>query len=533
MTSRFNQVWIAAALACLIVFALTRINYRTLPLDWPDEALFSSPAAELAERGVFATPVLYGLIPGMREATLWNAPLYMVLTAGVYVFTGESRLAARSVSLAAAFAALFVFASIVRRFREPTLYVLPLILAWDPTFLRAANTARMDMLTLLFMLLAMRAWLPARLSTSDTSSESGARPDSPSRPALRDDLRRGLTGGLAMGLAAVSHPIAVLLVPVALILLWPRWRAILAAGAATCVPLTGWLIYILQHPEVFEVQFVSQLVRKQSIFSLWGGETGGVFKVFAAQYLYSGWGLALPLLAAAFVLGAGGLALVAGWQRSRNASPNRNASERRDPNNQLVPGLRLGLSAAVIFGLVLLYSEAWYPLFVGPPLVLFAGWFWMHARKRWPRWLSAAPLAAIALVFAGGSLGFAWRAHARNLPEAVAQRDRIAVEATRGCGSVYLRVRPDPYFALRKARPELAVLEFVPGKLRFRELPGGVTQREYLHLRYDRIDCFLLDQHASWEPILSEYLKERRAQFKVEYLGSPAGLDPAWLWRRK
>lgn len=515
---------IAAALcASVVLFCLTRLNYAHWPLPWPDEALFSSPAAALAAGAGFRTPVLVGLIPGMERATLWNSPLYMTLTAAAYSLTGESQRVARSVSLVAGFIALFLFAAIAQSLisSRRLAFIAPLLLALDPVFQRAANVARMDMLTLLFYFAAIYAFV--RISPAAANPPGGRRRDA-----------AALAGGAAVGLAASSHPIAVLLAPIALCLLFPDFRRLALAVVGGLIALVPWLIYIARNFALFELQFVSQLVRKKSIATLFGGDTGGVFVVYAAQFGGGRILMVAVLLAAAAAL-AGGLFLA--WRR------------RDAPAGQL--DLRLALAAGATFTLALAASEAWYPLYVTPlllclalrivdrtpatvrPLAEFDGAPRPRTRPLYKSLVDHAPLWLLSGTLIAGTLSVALRGWRAELPEKIDHALALANTAVDGCRSVYLRVRPDPYFVLRRTRPELEVLEFVPGKLQFDADPdSGASQSAYLQDRYNTIDCFLLDDNSAWEPILSAYLAERRAEFQVQRLPVADALDPMSLWRR-
>ncbi len=477
------------------------------------------------ETGHFRTNVLRGLIPGMDEATLWNSPLHMTLLAGVYTLTGESLIAGRSMSLLFAFGVVFLFARITRRFfgednesktSGRLLILLPLLLVFDLTFQRSANTIRMDALALLFFLGAYdfltREFYAGRRSLS--------------RPFL---------AGLCMGLAALTHPIAILLPPVVILWLGLRPVAILTAALGAVAGLLPWLPYILAHPQIFCVQFMSQLVRKQDILSVTGGDTGGMFVVFTSQYGGSFWWMFGAAIAFAFVLGAGLLSLVEA-ARSRGL-------------RELVRSsfFRIYLSFVVVFVMVLFASEAWYPVYVGPWFLwTAAALFQKGEQDRTAR--SRRVILRTALMIVGGflilsSLGFTAREHGRGTAHRAADfTQRLAVAAS-SCESVYVRSFPDPYFALRRSSPQTEVLEFVPGKLIFdpermplqslREciaLPGG--QRAYLRRRFAEIECFLLNPADDWEPILRDYLRENSSDFTVTPISAEAPLAPARLFRR-
>lgn len=508
--------------ACLLLLALTALNSSILPLGWPDEALFSAPAAALAERGVFSTSVLVGLIPGMETATLWNSPLYMVLTALPYTITGESRVVARLVSFVLACIALAIFAAVTRRLipLRPSLHlVLPILLVFDLTFQRAANTARMDMLTLCWFLGALYFLI------RDYQNAIGESP----YVQTWMDRRSGtlpLLAGFCTGAAALSHPIAVLLLPIALVWTLPRWRSLLWGVLGTVIVFSFWLPYIFEHIQIFCVQFIAQLVRKKDILSFFGGDTGGVFKVFAAQYGGRGF---LMILAGLMVM----VVAVAGLRRVIQL--------RRDFFSAIF--VRLYVTFAIVFALVLLSSEAWYPLYVGPVLLWTAVALWAQANS--PRGIERVALVFSGLALVIGTLVFTVREHFVNgTPAQVERFENLALEAARDCRTIYLRVRPDPYFLYRDQYPEVEVLEFIPGKLQFEPgdvpfpclrdcmtIPGG--HEAYLLRRYAQIDCFLLDQHDDWEPLLDTYLREHSAEFTVTNFPDLPPLDAARLIRRQ
>lgn len=562
MSSLRALLW--PTLACLILFALTRLHYVYWPFAWPDEALFSSPAAELARGAGFGTPVLKGLLPGMETATLWNSPLFMVVLGGLYYFLGESLATARSLSLFCAFLALFVFHATARRLFASGARAdvgawlaggLTLLLACDPTFHRAANTGRMDMLTLLFLIAALfflvRGALPAPDATQAAGPGAGRSPGAGRGPLF-------FLAGLCTGLAGLSHPAGILGVPVILIFAWPApadrdgragsagmtaylpaARRLAAGAAGTLLGIAPWLFYILPNLKIFQIQFLSQVIRKQGMLeAAAGGDTGGVLVVFFSQYgasrttmILAGIALALSLLAVVLRV----LTLCAG--------PGRDARR------------RIALAFAAVTLLVILASEAWYPLYVGPFWLLALGllledragatapaWTgrlgsWLERMDGWRRPLGLACASFFLVV----PIYFTVRHRlVLDTPAKVRAFESEVTAAAASCSSIYLRVRPDPYFRLREYYPNMEVLEFIPGKLQiggherfFRERYGVPDFAAYLERRFDRIDCFLLDDHGDWEPLLTAYLDRKLSEFSSTRITAAAPLEPATLWRRR
>ncbi len=498
MRPRLNES-LLFLIPCAVLFLLTRINYTVWPLVWPDEALFSSPAASLARDGVFASPVLEGLIPGMDRATLWNSPLFMVLLAGIYSFTGESLHVARFFSFLLGCGALVVFLRVTRIFIAHRLLALLVttVLALDPNFQRAANTARMDILTLLFFLTALFFLVRARL-LADQGPAAGVQ---------RRSRQKFAYAGLAIGLAAVSHPVAIVLLPVALVFALPGWRNGGWIAVGMVLPLAAWSVYIIPNFDLFEVQFLAQLTRKQSMLSSWE-ETGGPLVVFAAQF-----GGPKPVMAAALLIVA--LVLITGAVRALRAVVGQ------------VEGLfaRVFFSFAIVLALVMLLSEAWYPVYVTPLLLLVVA---IPAAEVGSGKGRRIALGVVSAFFFGATIVLIARHHfLLRTPQAVRSFETRAVELASGCRTVYVRVRPDPYFLYRNLYPEMEVLEFVPGKLQFRG--DGLA----LKRRYDTIDCFLLDPNDSWEPFLTRYLRGRGNRFSTEGIERFGSLESATLYRRR
>jgi hypothetical protein len=122
------------------------------------------------------------------------------------------------------------------------------------------------------------------------------------------------------------------------------------------------------------------------------------------------------------------------------------------------------------------------------------------------------PLAILAVFFIISTAYFTFKQHyILHSPHTVSSFLKSTLIRSRECSSLYLRVRPDPYFFLRKVNPKMEILEFVPGKLQSEK-----NQRD-LFSRYDKIECFLLDSNDSWEPGVTEYLSLNKNRFVITY----------------
>ena len=82
------------------------------------------------------------------------------------------------------------------------------------------------------------------------------------------------------------------------------------------------------------------------------------------------------------------------------------------------------------------------------------------------------------------------------------------VQKTGECKSIYVRMIPDPYFAIRSVRPDTAYYEFVPAKLTF---PEGVIDPEQ---KYETIDCFLLEGSGLQNGKADEYIARNSGDFE-------------------
>lgn len=504
---KFVLKFISPAFAAILLGLLVFINWSIWPQPWPDEALFSSPAFNLATRGIFATTVLAGLIPGMEQATLWNSPLYMVLLSGLYRFTGESLIIARGLSFFFGALALFSFQVTARKLmRRKTAFALSFLLVCDLSFSRAANTGRMDMLTVLFYLLALQFWVTFYQSKSAQKSQLA------------------LAAGLCTGLAAISHPAAFLLAPIALLFSLPSLRYLALAIVGALPPLMAWFVYIISYFNFFQIQFLSQLGRKANIVGLWGGDTGGIFKVYLSQYGGTAPVMVAMLLLIVFSLIPGILYLIRKRQQWKT-----NIAFR------LIPCYYL------ILVLVLLASEAWYAVYIGPLLLLVAGY--LFESRRDDRSGSGLLLYLLGFVFVCSTIWFMVRHHLwYDTPAKISKREGQIISQVKSCRSIYLRTRPDPYFVLRKTYPDMEILQFVPGKLRvscaaIKKGKGECVDRAvYLRRKYNKIDCFLLDGFNDWEPMLSGrygYLHKNKNKFRISKIPGQKPLASVFLYQRQ
>src|SRR5579872_799893 len=149
---------IATFFAALGTFAFyAHALFLQYPPVWPDEALYSNPAIELLRHGTFGTTLFEGILPGVARHTYLQPPLYGLCLWAVFKVWGVGIVLARLVSTLAAVAVLLLTYKVgLQSGLNRWLALLPVsMLAVDTVFLRSALIARMDMLALGFILLAL------------------------------------------------------------------------------------------------------------------------------------------------------------------------------------------------------------------------------------------------------------------------------------------------------------------------------------------------------------------------------------------
>ncbi|MCB1303219.1 MAG: glycosyltransferase family 39 protein [Leptospiraceae bacterium] len=522
---RFSRTVSFAFPAILALFIQLQFFGASQPPPWPDEALFSNPAAELARGNGFRTEVLHGLVPGMENATLWNSPLYMVGLSGIYRITGESLTAGRLFSAFIAVAVLLLLTWMLQNLQTDRafLFLAPLVLALDPAFVRGANVLRMDGLCLFFCMLSLHFAMQA----------------------FRKKDQYSFLSGVALGLAALSHPAALYGVVFVLLFHLFRWRGLFFAFCGLLLAMSPWLAYIAEHPHIFQVQFVSQLMRKSGLLSLWGGPTGGMFVVFTSQF---GGGF-LSMLLVSGLCAIAGLLLIRLWMyllkiaRSEIDATDASTLESGQENGPLPGGwfsvllqqLRsnslflLSLCWPLVTAFILLSVEGWYAMHSFPYLILStAAFLSLPYRKETLRNQATFlfRILAIGLIALSGLSAF--RQLAARSPEVVRNALHTMTDYTADCKSVYARMVPDPYFAILRARPATKYFEFVPARLSF-----PTNQVDPVRV-YDQIDCFILERSGKQDGPVDQYLDHRMDQFlRIPLAFSPPAASGELFIRRE
>lgn len=496
-----RTVAISTLFAVIPLLLLRTLFSDILPPVWPDEALFSSPAAALVRGEGFVTPVLTGLIPGMETATLWNSPLYIVFLSLTYLFTGESLIAGRTLSLIFALMFLILFSSAVyRRTNRASIAVIATVLvALDLTFIRASNMIRMDSLALLF---GFWSFITSRV-----------------------DRPRPFRSGVLAGLAGLSHPIGIYAALLLLVRYRLHWQSLLRALFGIFLVFVPWLIYISIHFDIFQLQFLAQMTRKAELSGLVESETGGALRVYLSQY---GGGALSMWIVLLFLTGAVFWQTFTMFQMARRNRKVSSSLWSRRITGAIESVLAQEYVMAffgflVVLGVVLLSSEGWYALHAGPFLIYSIALFVRRddtGRSVKLLWITCAVFAILPVIF----YSRAERSFSKYSPETI--KASLLLESS-DCKSILLRSVPDPYFWLRKDRPDLQILEFIPAKL-------NVTVDESdLYNTYSQTDCFFLNRHHSWNPVLKDYMENHADEFEEVVIEShPPAESPLTLYRK-
>lgn len=185
--------WIAAGFVAANLVGLDRS-----PVVWRDEVGLNDPAKELARHGVLRSSVFAGH-QGYEDAYFWQPPGQALVTAAVYRLCGFGIWQTRIPPLLFGAAALaLVFALGLLLLQDRLAAVLgAVVLALDPKYLQLCRSARMDPQALFLLLAGTLVLLGGALG-------AGAAADGRRAAALRP-----LLAGLLIGLAGITHPVAI------------------------------------------------------------------------------------------------------------------------------------------------------------------------------------------------------------------------------------------------------------------------------------------------------------------------------------
>lgn len=439
------------------------------PPVWPDEVGFCLPAVSIARQGFLSLDLVAGFVPGMDRYYYWNPPLYFLVLAPLLRITAPHNylLVIRLASWGLGVVFLILSALILRRISESSwiTWASLVLLATHITFIRAANTGRMEMLTLV----CGGACVLAYLRAGDF--------ETPGWWAV---------AGLAGGLALVSHPAgAFILVALALhrlVTMGPRFfreRRGLVFLACAAAPLLAWLAYAAQAPHVFVSQFSGQLFRKAAETTGWLQPRGMLASIlFPVKFgplpdSNHDWG---------FVVIAVSAAVFYFTQAARRQEPFR----------------AIGFWTLSGLALNLFVHEVWYPVYFVLPVIILLGGCAGASRIRLARVFAVTVIAAgifgnaLQISIVHGNEYLTWKEYG-------AYCSRIGAVIPPG-SSVLLLAIPDPYFGM-----------LAEGKAyRFREFVAkGIPVDDRLSERTLNTTDYVVEDSGSWRsPYLNKYVHE-------------------------
>jgi hypothetical protein len=401
-----HEAWgpILLALAILLHLWLCLIQLHTYPPPWPDEALFSDLALNLASRGVLGTELLDDVAEGLRTHTYWVTPLQPLMAAASFKALGFSLASARLVSMLASVLLLVSVVAYARRWlsldwRGASL--LAVAASLDSVVVRASNVARMDVVA-------------AALIFTGLALASSRR-------------RRWLcVGGLFMGLALTAHLVGGalgLLMAAAHLKRRPRELSLVAASSTP--PILAWLLYAAQRPSAFAAQMGGQAARK-----LWRALNPLLSAQLFAQYSCFTSLPALGLAASAILIASALYAsLILGGKGLKPTAP-----------------LLLTLLAS------LAGYEMWYSLYPVLAMLILAS---LASSRGGRRGLQVAVLLA---AFMAINLAL----HATRPPFNYAALCRQLSNHIPPGSTVLLAASPDPYFEFKPTGLNYTLREFIP-----------------------------------------------------------------------
>ncbi|GIX43436.1 MAG: UDP phosphate-alpha-4-amino-4-deoxy-L-arabinose arabinosyl transferase [Leptospiraceae bacterium] len=432
----------------LLLIILVYFYNGFYPPPWPDEVLFSSPAISLANSGKFNTEVLSGIIYGMDKATLWNSPLYMFLLSFVYQFTGESLIAGRIFSLFIGILCIFVFYFLVKKLTDHYYlsFILTFILVIDLSFSRASNIIRMEILNLLFILLCI---------------------------FFLEKKQRTLTG-ICTGLAGLTHPISIFLVPIIFIYNLNSLKSLIKIGFYALLIMLPWFIYIYQYWDVFQFQFIAQFSRKTTHYTI--ENLFYLIKVLGGQYQHKmNFILIYLFLIIPFIL------ILYDFFHFRKT-------------------IKYFFIYIIILFITLLSSEGWYSIYPIPFALLYISIF----LRAYPQYILKI-VSFITIIFITIQFLF-WK---KTIPKINLYKKEYNMYIDflnanlQDCKMIYIQSIPDPYFDL----PKNKIYKEFP--------PYGLFKSSYFYefssIRintYQQIDCFILSDTEPIEEGLQNILQQ-------------------------
>ncbi|MBM9591642.1 glycosyltransferase family 39 protein [Leptospira sp. 201903075] len=454
-----------------LFFFQVGINLDIFPVVWPDEVLFFSPSFSFSTSGHLQTNVLKGLIPGMESKTLWMPPVYFLFSGFSLSIFPDTLTTVRLANVIIVYLTALGFYLLLKRqsISEWGCQIAFASVLWEPLLFRFGTAARMEGLTAFFIILSLL------FATNKDKSK----------------LWFVFLAGVALSLSSLSHPIGASFGLVTAFLVWRNFglKSLPWFFLGGVLPILGWLYYIHPHWDWFEIQFGAQLARKRNLL--------GSFTLIDKVKVFS-FGFGFSKLRLVIILTQLIALVLISYQ----------SFQKYGKLNQKWILFWIWILSI----LVSLYtsSEGWYVFHILFPLAF--GMALLYDSKQ-----SVSKLALVGVLVSLGSLLYTNHIHwfqtdSKQILDSHFQHLEMSLAQSK---SVYLQALPDPYFDLRKKRPDLDILEFIPGEL---DIPSVA----YIKTIRSR-DSFVFYDDQLMNPVIKDFINQsswQREEWEIPVPGN-------------
>ncbi|TGL16517.1 dolichyl-phosphate-mannose--protein mannosyltransferase [Leptospira levettii] len=431
------------------------ISLGVLPVVWPDEVLFYSPAISFANTGHLKTEVLTGLIPGMESKTLWMPPGYLLFSGFTLSIFPDSLITLRIANVCIVYLTALGFYILLKRLSisEMAAQIALASVLWEPLVFRFGTVARMEALTACFFILSLL------FATNKSKSNWNS-----------------FFAGVMLSFSTLSHPIGASFGLITLFLIYQNFgfKKIIWFLLGGVLPILVWIYYIHPNWDWFQIQFGAQLTRKQNLLK--------TFTLIDKLKIFS-FGFGFPKIRLVII----GLQLSCLCFFTFKLFQNK--------TKQMNSWYLFWVWILSVFVALYTSSEGWYvyhslfPLAFGMALLLEEKSFF----NKLP--YVGILVSLFAMIFI---VKIHWSKTDTN--EIQTLHFQKIQKNLSNSKALYLQSLPDPYFYLKSKRPDLDILEFIPGEL---ELPS-TTYIKTIHSR----DSFIFYDENLINDTIKEYLKQ-------------------------